>query len=160
MSDLLHPIIYEPLRKNRFMLLFPSEIGIQSWMLASGQRPSFEGGETEIPFLNTSIFVAGRFTWATMDVTLRSYFGPSTTQAVMEWLRLVHESATGRSGYQAGYKKQLFLVMLDPTGVIVEKWMLDGTFITNVNFGDLAMDDDGVADITLTLRFDRAINVF
>ena len=160
MPDLLQPIINEPLKKNRWLAIFPSELGIQSWMLSSGQRPSFEGGETEIPFLDTSIFVAGRFTWNSIDITLRSYFGPSTTQAVMEWLRTIHESSTGRSGYQAGYKKQIFLVMLDPTGVAVEKWLLDGTFITNVNFGDLSMDDDGVADITLTLRFDRAINLF
>jgi hypothetical protein len=31
--------------------------------------------------------------------------------------------------------------MLDPTGVVVEKWLLDGTMLTNVGFGDLAMDD-------------------
>lgn len=50
--------------------------------------------------------------------------------------------------------------MLDPTGVVVEKWVLQGTMLTNVSFGDLAMDDDSIADITGTLRFDRAILVF
>jgi len=32
--------------------------------------------------------------------------------------------------------------------------------LTNVGFGDLAMDEDGIADITATLRFDRAILLF
>jgi hypothetical protein len=50
--------------------------------------------------------------------------------------------------------------MLDPTGVVVEKWLLDGTMLTNVGFGDLSMDDDGIAEITATLRFDRAILLF
>ena len=50
--------------------------------------------------------------------------------------------------------------MLDPTGVVVEKWKLEGTMITNVNFGDLSMDDDSLADITADLRPDRCILLF
>jgi hypothetical protein len=75
----------------------------------------------------------------------------------MEWVRLHSESITGRQGYAAGYKRPVELEMLDPTGVVVEKWLLDGTMLTNVGFGDLAMDDDSIAEVTTTLRFDRAI---
>jgi len=32
--------------------------------------------------------------------------------------------------------------------------------LTNINFGDLSMDDDGIADIQATLRFARALNIF
>jgi len=32
--------------------------------------------------------------------------------------------------------------------------------LTNVRFGELSMDDDSIADITATLRFDRAILLF
>jgi hypothetical protein len=58
------------------------------------------------------------------------------------------------------YKKDVELEMLDPTGVVIEKWQLQGTMLTNVNFGDLSMDDDGIADITADMRFDRAILLF
>jgi hypothetical protein len=44
----------------------------------------------------------------------------------MEWVRLCAESVTGRMGYAAGYKKNVDLEMLDPTGVVVEKWILEG----------------------------------
>jgi hypothetical protein len=44
----------------------------------------------------------------------------------MEWVRLHAESVTGRMGYAAGYKKDVDLEMLDPTGVAVEKWILQG----------------------------------
>ena len=57
-------------------------------------------------------------------------------------------------------KRPVNLEMLDPTGVVVESWLLDGTMLTNVSFGDLSMDDDGIAEITATLRFDRAILLF
>jgi len=63
-------------------------------------------------------------------------------------------------GYAAGYKKDIELEMLDPTGVVVEKWILQGTFMTNVDFGSLEYSDDEIADITATLRMDRCILVY
>lgn len=160
MSDVLLPIDYEPLKKNRWIMRFPSELGIQEWQLLSGARPSTEQNEVELPFLNTSIYTLGRFTWNTLDVTLRDFIGPSTSQAVIEWLREHSESISGRQGYMAGYKKDIFLEMLDPAMVVVQKWLLNQTMMTNVDWGSLSMDDDGVADITMTLRFDRAIFLF
>jgi hypothetical protein len=162
MADLLMkmPVPYEPKRKNRWLLRFPAELGIQEWWLSSAARPSIEQDETEIPFLNTSTWVIGRFRWSSIDVSFRDPIGPSASQTIMEWVRLHSESITGRQGYAAGYKKDIELEMLDPTGVVVEKWVLQGTMLTNVQFGDLSMDDDGIADITGTLRFDRAILLF
>ena len=162
MSDLIiqMPITYEPKKKNRWLIRFPAELGIQEWWLSSGARPTIEQVEVEIPFLNTSTFVIGRFTWNTIDVTFRDPIGPSASQAIMEWVRLHSESITGRQGYAAGYKKNVDVEMLDPTGVVIEKWQLQGTMLTNVNFGDLSMDDDGIAEVTTTLRFDRAILIF
>ena len=124
------------------------------------QKGRIGGSDVEVPFLNTSTYVLGRFTWETIDVTFRDAIGPSTTQAIMEWVRLGSESITGRQGYAAGYKRDIYLEMLDPTGVVVEKWEMQGTMLTTVNFGDLGMDDDGIAEVTGTLRFDRAILLF
>ena len=77
-----------------------------------------------IPFLNTETYVAGKFAWEEITVKFRDPIGPSASQAVMEWIRLCAESVTGRMGYAAGYKKNVDLEMLDPTGVVVEKWIL------------------------------------
>lgn len=162
MADLIvkMPTPYEPKKKNRWLIRFPSELGIQEWWLASAARPTITQNEVEIPFLNTSTWVIGRFVWETIDVVFRDPIGPSASQAIMEWVRLHSESITGRQGYAAGYKKNVHVEMLDPTGVVIEKWQLQGTMATTVNFGDLAMDDDGIAEITCTLRFDRAILLF
>jgi len=154
------PVPYEPKKKNRWLIRFPAELGIQQWWLQSASRPSITQADIEIPFLNTSTWVIGRFTWEPIDVVMRDAIGPSTAQAIMEWVRLHSESVTGRQGYAAGYKKDVEIEMLDPTGVVIEKWQLQGTMLTNVNFGDLSMDDDTIADITSTLRFDRAILLF
>jgi len=63
-------------------------------------------------------------------------------------------------GYAAGYKKNVDLEMLDPTGVVVEKWILEGTFLSDVNFDSLAYNTDALATITSTLRMDRCILVY
>jgi len=162
MADMLMrmPVPYEPLRKNRFILRFPDELGIQEWWVSTTSRPKYTSEETEIPFLNTSTYVIGRFRWETISVTFRDPIGPSATQALMEWVRLHSESVTGRQGYAAGYKKDVELEMLDPTGVVVQKWILQGTHLNDADFGGLGYNENDLADITVTLRFDRAINVF
>ena len=162
MADLLMkmPIPYEPKRMNRFILRFPSSLGINEWFVETASRPKIKIGSTEIQFLNTSTYVAGRFTWDPITVKFRDPIGPSAAQALMEWVRLHAESVTGRMGYAAGYKKNIDLEMLDPTGVVVEKWILEGTFLTDVNFGELGYGQDGLATITASLRMDRCILVY
>ena len=162
MADLLMkmPVPYEPKRQNRFILRFPSSLGINEWFVESTSRPAITINSTEIQFLNTSTYVAGRFTWGTINVKFRDPIGPSAAQALMEWVRLHAESVTGRMGYAAGYKKDIDLELLDPTGVVVEKWILQGTFLTSVNFEGLSYSQDQLAGITATLRPDRCILVY
>ena len=100
MADLLMkmPIPYEPKRQNRFIMRFPSSLGINEWYVETASRPHITITPTEIPFLNTSTYVAGRFTWGELAVTFRDPIGPSASQALMEWIRLCAESVTGRMG--------------------------------------------------------------
>ena len=162
MADLLMkmPVPYEPKRVNRFIVRFPSSLDINEWFVTSAARPSAKINSTEIPFLNTSTYVAGRFVWNELRVTFKDPIGPSASQALMEWFRLHAESVTGRMGYAAGYKKDIELEMLDPTGVVVEKWILQGTFITDLNFNELDYNNDALATITCSLRMDRCIQVY
>ena len=162
MADLLMkmPVPYEPKRKNRFILRFPSSLGINEWYVFSTARPSAKIKSVEIPFINTSTYVAGRFEWDEIKVQFKDPIGPSASQALMEWFRLHAESVTGRMGYAAGYKKDVELEMLDPTGVVVEKWILQGCFLTGLSFGDLDYSRDDLATIDASLRMDRCIQVY
>jgi hypothetical protein len=110
--------------------------------------------------LNTERYVAGRYTWGEIPVTFRDPIGPSAAQALMEWVRLHAESVTGRMGYAAGYKKDVTLQMLDPTGVVVEKWILIGCFLTKADFQALNYGQDGLATIQATLRPDYCVLVY
>lgn len=154
MTDLLikAPITFELLRKNRFLLRFPSDLGIQEWWVASASRPSMTQNATEIPFMNTSNWVIGRYQWEDINVTLRDPIGPSASQAVMEWVRLHSESVTGRQGYAVAYKRDLILEMLDPTGTAVSQWIIKEAMITSVKFSELDYSGDDLATIDITIK--------
>ena len=85
---------------------------------------------------------------------------PSGAQSVMEWVRLSHESVTGRDGYSDFYKKDVTFNMLGPVGDKVEEWTLKGAYISAANFGTIDWSVNESADITLTLRYDYAILQF
>jgi len=50
--------------------------------------------------------------------------------------------------------------MLDPTGVVVEKWLLEGAWLTGYDGGSLGYDSDKIATITTNIRMDRCILVY
>jgi hypothetical protein len=162
MADLLMkmPIPYEPKRQNRFLMRFPTDLGINEWVVQTASRPKITIGSQKINFLNTETYVAGSFSWGEIAVKLLDPIGPSTTQAVMEWVRLVAESVTGRMGYAAGYKRNVDLEMLDPTGVVIEKWLLVNAFPLGYDGGSLGYTGDALSEVSFTLKMDRCILVY
>ena len=123
-------------------------------------KPNIEFEEVELNHLNTKRYIKGKGAWSEISVTLYDPVVPSAAQAVMEWVRLSHESVTGRDGYSDFYKKDCSIQMLGPVGDIVEEWTLKGTWITTANFGALSFDASDPTDITVTLRYDYAILQF
>ena len=150
------PFKYEPKRVNRFYAEF-IDTGIEVWSIQKFKRPSMKINSVPIQFMNEQNYVAGRYTWDTMSLTFLDPIGPSTSQILMEWISLHAESLTGRMGYAAGYKKDILLKSLDPTGVEVEKWTLEQCQIVSIDFGDNSYEDDALTNITLELQPWRCI---
>jgi len=151
------PFKYEPKRVNRFFAEFSDTIGLEVWQVQKFKRPSMKINSVPIMYMNEQNYVAGRYTWDTVSVTFIDPIGPSTSQILMEWVRLHAESLTGRMGYAAGYKKDILLKTLDPTGVEVEKWTLEQCQIVSIDFGENSYEDDALTNITLELQPWRCI---
>ena len=148
---------YEPKLKNRFIM----EIGgIPAFTIKTAQRPQITFEKVELEHMNITRNVKGKGKWQDMNITLYDPIVPSAAASVMEWVRLHHESATGRDGYQDFYKKNVNFKVLGPVGDIIEKWTLYGTYIQDAAFGDLDFSDSNPVEITLTLRYDYAILEF
>ena len=148
---------YEPKLKNRFIMEIA---GISAFVIKTSQRPQITFDEITLEHMNITKYVKGKGRWQTLQITLYDPIVPSASAEVIEWIRLHHESATGRDGYQDYYKKNIVLNTLGPVGDIVEKWTLYGSWIQDATFGDLAFDASEPVEITLTLRYDYAILEF
>jgi len=144
---------WEPKRQHQFIM----EVnGIPSYLIKTSAKPSMTNGEVALDMINVKRYVKGKSEWNAIEVTLYDAIVPSGAQAVMEWVRLHHESATGRDGYSSFYKKEVRLHQLSPLGEVIEEWILKGAFITESNFGTFDWTSDAVQEISMTLRYDWA----
>ena len=148
---------WEPKLKNRYIMNID---GIDAYLIKTMNRPSIESDEVILEHMNVTRYVKGKSRWQPIDITLYDPVVPSAAQQVMEWVRLSHESVTGRDGYSDFYKKNVTFNLVGPVGDIVEEWELVGAYIQSANFGDLAFDSSDPTEITLTLKYDYAVLKF
>jgi hypothetical protein len=145
---------FEPKMKNRFILYMD---GIPSYLVKKVARPTIKQDSKPLDHINVQRYVKGKTTWGSMALELYDPIVPSGAQAVMEWVRLHHESVTGRDGYLEFYKKDLTLNVLGPVGDKVEEWIIKGAQITEVNFGEMDWSTDDVMTFTLTVQPDYCV---
>jgi hypothetical protein len=146
---------FEPKLQNRFIMLID---GIPSYLIKKTARPSIQFTNVVLDHINVKRKIKGKGVWNPIQMDLYDPVTPSGAQAVMEWVRLSHESVTGRDGYSDFYKKDLNIQTLGPVGDVVEEWKLKGAYIQAANFGDADWSQDGTPmNINLTIEMDYAI---
>jgi hypothetical protein len=148
---------FEPKMKNRYVMEID---GIPSYLIKSAARPSITFETIVLDHINIKRKLQGKGDWQDITITLYDPIVPSGAQSVMEWVRLGHESITGRRGYADFYKKDITFYMLGPVGDKIEQWTIKGAFINSANFGDLSFDSNEPATVELTLSYDYAILEF
>lgn len=148
------PYQFEPIRNNLFYL---SIEGIDAFLVKTTKKPSFKLGEIEIPWMNDKRYLQGRHEYETMSVVLYQAISPGGVQQVMEWVRTHHDTVSGRSGYAAMYKRDIQLRQVDPIGNVVGLTDIKGAFLTSVGFSDLDYSNVDAGEITLEIRFDKAV---
>ena len=146
---------FEPKQANRFILYMD---GMPSYILKGVSAVTLNQGVVTLNHMNIERKVKGKSVWQDVTLTLFDPITPSGAQATMEWVRLGHESVTGRDGYSDFYKKDLRINVLGPVGDIVSEWILKGAFITSTNFGEYNWDTvDTAVNIQITVAIDYAV---
>ena len=145
---------FEPKMANRFILYAD---GLPAYVVKGVARPTLTQDAKVLNHINVQRYVKGRSVWGAMQMTLFDPIVPSSAQSVMEWVRLHHESVTGRDGYADFYKKDLTINLLGPVGDKVEEWILKGCIITQANFGEMSFDSDDPAQVQVTVQPDLCI---
>ena len=159
MPDILTPdeIMFQnwqPKVANQFIMYIE---GIPSFIIKSSDRPKLENGTVTLDHINVQRYVKGKSRWTPINITLYDPIVPSGAQAAMEWIRLSHESVTGRDGYADFYKKDITLNGVGPVGDKVEQWTLKGAWVSNFDGGTFDWANEDAMNIQLTITYDYAI---
>ena len=146
---------FEPKQKNRFIMYID---GFPSYMVKGVGAVSLTQGSVALNHINVQRYVKGKTVWNTVQFTLFDPITPSGAQAVMERVRLHHESVTGRDGYSDFYKKDLTFNVLGPVGDVVSEWIIKGAMIIDASFGDYSWEDaDAAQELTFTVQPDYCV---
>ena len=145
---------FEPKQQNRFVLYVD---GFPAYLIKGLGAVTVSQGTVPLNHINVQRFVKGKTTWGPISMTLFDAITPSGAQSVMEWVRLHHESVTGRDGYSDFYKKDMTVNVLGPVGDVVSEWIIKGALITEAGFGDYNYDSEGAVEISMTVQPDYCV---
>jgi len=126
-------------------------------------RPSVSFEDITIDIYNSKLRLAGKHSWEDAQVEIRDDAGGHVAALVGEQLQKqldFSEQASAASGMD--YKFQMNCEILDggngasaPT--VLETWELYGCYLQAVNYNDLTYADSAPVTITMTIRFDNAV---
>jgi hypothetical protein len=131
--------------------------------VADVTRPKVSFEEMEIPVYNSKVYLAGKYTWETMTLTLRDDASGNVQRLVGEQIQKQFdfmEQAAARSGID--YKFTTKIEILDggngaSVPSILETFEVYGCFIQNADYGEMSYATNEPATVALTIRFDNAI---
>ena len=126
-------------------------------------RPTINFEEIEVPIYNSRIYLAGRQTWDAVSATFRDDAGGHVSRLIGEQIQKqmdTLEQASASSGID--YKFTTRIEMLDggngaSAPNVLETWELYGAYVENVNYNTLAYATSDPATITMSVRYDNAI---
>ena len=126
-------------------------------------RPNVTFEDISLPIYNSTIKLAGKYSWADITCNLRDDAGGNVSKLVGEQLQKQLDFAE-MSSASAGidYKFTTVFEVLDGGNgnnapVALETWEIYGCFLQGVNYGDMNYGSNEAAQIALTIRFDNAL---
>ena len=126
-------------------------------------RPNLTFDETILDVYNSRVYLAGKHTWDPLTINIRDDVNNSVTRLCGEQIQKqfdFFEQSSASSG--TDYKFTGRIEMLDGgNGAnavnILETWELYGAYVQNINYNTMAYATSDPATITLSVRYDNAI---
>ena len=126
-------------------------------------RPKVGFEEITVPIYNSTLYLAGKYTWETVTCNLRDDASGQVARLVGEQLQKqldFMEQASAASGIDYKFTTK-FEVLDGGNGVatpnVLETWELYGCYLTTVNYNDATYAESQPMTISMTIRFDNAV---
>lgn len=126
-------------------------------------RPNITFPEIPLEIYNSRIYLAGKPTWEAVTVNIRDDVSGNTARLVGEQIQKqfdFQEQASAAAGND--YKFKLVCQILDgargvSTPNILETWEMYGCYVASANYNTLNYGENNALQITLSIRFDNAM---
>jgi len=126
-------------------------------------RPTVSFEAIDIPIYNSTIKLAGKYSWGDLTCQVRDDAGGNVSKLVGEQLQKqldFMEQSSAAAGIDYKFLTR-FQVLDGGNGtyepVVLENWELYGCYLQGVNYGEMNYATSEDARIALTVRFDNAI---
>ena len=131
--------------------------------VADVTRPKVSFEEIDIPIYNSRVYLAGKYSFETVTLTLRDDASGQVQKLVGQQIQKQFdfmEQASARSGID--YKFTTRIEILDggnggQASQNLETFELYGCFVQNADYGDLNYGTNEAATVALTIRFDNMV---
>jgi hypothetical protein len=158
--------IFHPKLKHKWRVNFqgiagdPQPLRVQA---VTADRPKVRFDEVVLDRYNSKAYVAGKHEYEPVNISFEADIGGQVEQTVQQQLeiqqKLIGNGAAPRlPSAIAGsvYKFAVKLESLDGDDLVLESWLLEGAWFSNVDWGDLDYSTSDALRITATIRFDNA----
>lgn len=125
-------------------------------------RPQVDFADIDIPIYNSTVRLAGKYTWSDLTCNLRDDAGGNVSRLVGEQLQKqldFTEMASAAAGID--YKFLTRFEILDGGNgagepVVLENWEIYGCYLKSVNYNSMDYSASEPVTIALSIRFDNA----
>lgn len=134
MSDKNQVDSYEPKRKNQFKVKLPEEFGIPDFAIFKCDKPKISRSASEYEFNSITLTIADPIAF---DI-------PNKIMLLLDKFK--------NQNYNEIF--DLIIEIVDPTGVVVETWIIGIYDILSVDFGELSWNSDNkeISEIKMVLQ--------
>tara|TARA_Y100000310_G_scaffold87077_1_gene83960 strand:+ start:5777 stop:6337 length:561 start_codon:yes stop_codon:yes gene_type:complete len=161
----------DPKRKFNFEVSITGQGGvIKNYFAKTVTKPSFTVNAAEHNYLNHTFYYPGRVTWNDVSITFvdpgKEGVGDSesTSAGLVSMLLAMGYNPPKNAADATTVSKSKAVTALgdvnirqkDDEGATLDEWVLLNAWITEVNFGDLDYTDDGLVEISCTIKYDFA----
>jgi hypothetical protein len=169
-SDQSSPVqgLLMPKLKYRFRVIFEN-FGVSTprteltKQVMDFTRPTVSFEAIDVPIYNSTIKLAGKYSWGDLTCQVRDDAGGQVSRLVGEQLQKqldFMEQSSAASGID--YKFLTRFEVLDGGNganepIALETWEIYGCYLSEVNYNNMDYSESAVATISMTIRFDNAV---
>ena len=159
--------ILQPKLKNRWRVTFAnigggSPSSSLSMQAVTTNRPTLTFDEVPLHRYNSVAYVAGKHSWNDLSITVQDDVTGSASQVIQnqlqkqQWLIGAEGQWLAAAGEGSLYKFVTYLDMLDGNDQVIEKWTVEGCWIEDSDWGELAYETGDPVEIQLSISYDHA----